>query len=149
MKISDITVFVLKTPLDEPFAFSQGWVTHRSATLVRITTDTGIEGWGEAFTQGLEAPEIAATVIEHAFKPMLLGESPLDTSVHWHRLYHKSRDFGRKGSVIAAISAIDIALWDITASPPTQRASIELRVKAKLHGSPMRHARTSKQALVQ
>jgi len=114
MKISDITVFVLKTPLDEPFAFSQGWVTHRSATLVRITTDSGIEGWGEAFTQGLEAPEIAATVIEHAFKPMLLGESPLDTSVHWHRLYHKSRDFGRKGSVIAAISAIDIALWDIT-----------------------------------
>ena len=113
MKISAVDVFVLKTPLDEPFAFSQGWVTQRCATLVRVRTEQGIDGWGEAFTQGLEAPEIAAAVINHAFKPMLLGKSALDTSVLWHSMYHKSRDFGRKGSVIAAMSAIDTALWDI------------------------------------
>ena len=113
MKITDIEVFVLKTPLDQPFAFSQGWVKQRVATLVRVRTDQGIDGWGEAFTQGLEAPEIAAAAIEHAFKPMLLGKSPLDTAVHWHSMYHLSRDYGRKGSVIAAISALDIALWDI------------------------------------
>ena len=113
MKITHIDVFILKTALDEPFAFSQGWVTQRSATLVRIRTDQGINGWGEAFAQGLEAPEIAASAITHAFKPMLLGKSALDTAVHWHSMYHKSRDFGRKGSVVAAISAIDTALWDI------------------------------------
>ncbi len=113
MKIRDIDVHVLKTPLDEPFAFSQGWVTHRSATLVRVQTDNGLEGWGEAFTQGLEAPEIAAAAIEHAFKPLLLGESPLNTAVLWQAMYHRSRDFGRKGSVVAAISALDIALWDL------------------------------------
>ena len=113
MKISAVDVFVLKTPLDEPFAFSQGWVTQRCATLVRVRTEQGIDGWGEAFTQGLEAPEIAAAVINHAFKPMLLEKSALDTSVLWHSMYHKSRDFGRKGSVIAAMSAIDTALWDI------------------------------------
>ena len=80
MKITHIDVFVLKTALDEPFAFSQGWVTQRSATLVRIRTEQGINGWGEAFAQGLEAPEIAASAITHAFKPMLLGESALDTA---------------------------------------------------------------------
>lgn len=120
MKITDVEVFVLKTTLDQPFAFSQGWVDQRSATLVRIRTDAGIDGWGEAFSQGLEAPEIAAAAIEHAFKPMLLGTSPLDTSVHWHRLYHQSRDYGRKGSVISAISALDIALWDIAGKAHNQ-----------------------------
>jgi D-galactarolactone cycloisomerase len=43
----------------------------------------------------------------------VLGANPLDVEVLWHRMYHATRDYGRKGSVMAAISAIDIALWDI------------------------------------
>jgi len=113
MKISDVEVFVLKTPLDEPFAFSQGWVHQRAATLVKVSTDDGLEGWGEAFVQGLEAPEISAAAISHALKPLVLGENPLDTSVLWHKMYNTTRDHGRKGSVMSAISAIDMALWDI------------------------------------
>lgn len=113
MKISQLECFILKTPLKEPFAFSQGWVRQRAATLVRITTDTGVSGWGEAFAQGLEPPEIAAAVIEHALKPLLMGKNPLDTQVLWHTMYNQTRDYGRKGSVIAGISAIDMALWDI------------------------------------
>jgi len=113
MKISNIDVFVLKTPLAEPFAFSQGWVHQRSATLVRVTTNNGLVGWGEAFTQGLEPPEIAAAAITYAFKPLVIGSNPLDTSVLWNKMYAHSRDYGRKGSVVSAMSAIDIALWDI------------------------------------
>ena len=113
MKIADIRIHVLKSPLAEPFAFSQGWVRQRSATLVEVTTDEGITGWGEAFAQGLEPPEIAAAAIEHALKPLLIGADPLATEVLWHRMYHATRDYGRKGSVVAAISAVDIALWDI------------------------------------
>jgi len=113
MKIAHVDAFVLKTPLDEPFAFSQGWVHQRSATLVRITTDNGIVGWGEAFAQGLEPPEIAAAAINHAFKPLVMGCNPLDTSVLWNKMYAHSRDYGRKGTIVSAISAIDIALWDI------------------------------------
>jgi len=56
--ITNIDVYVVKTTLDTPFAFSQGWVHQRAATLVRITTDSGIEGWGEAFSQGLEPPDV-------------------------------------------------------------------------------------------
>ncbi len=115
MKVTGIRVHVLKSALAEPFAFSQGWVKQRSATLVEVSTDAGITGWGEAFAQGLEPPEIAAAAIEHALKPLILGADPRDTEVLWHRMYHATRDYGRKGSVVAAISAIDIALWDIAA----------------------------------
>jgi len=113
VKITDITVHVLKSPLEEPFAFSQGWVRQRATTLVEIKTDTGLSGWGEAFAQGLEPPEIAATVIDKALRPLLMGADPLDIEVLWYRMYNMTRDYGRKGSVIAGISAVDIALWDI------------------------------------
>ncbi len=113
MKIIDIKIHVLKSPLAEPFAFSQGWVRQRSATLVEVLTEEGITGWGEAFAQGLEPPEIAAAAVQYALKPLILGANALDTEVLWHKMYQATRDFGRKGSVIAAISAVDIALWDI------------------------------------
>lgn len=113
MKIADLKIHVLKSPLAEPFAFSQGWVRQRSATLVEVITDAGVAGWGEAFAQGLEPPEIAATVIDKALRPIVTGADPLDMEVLWHRMYHATRDYGRKGSVIAGISAVDIALWDI------------------------------------
>jgi D-galactarolactone cycloisomerase len=113
MKIVDVRIHPLRTPLEVPFAFSQGWVRQRSATIVEVITDEGITGWGEAFAQGLEPPQIAAAVIDAALKPLLLGADPLATEVLWHRMYHATRDYGRKGSVTAAISAIDIALWDI------------------------------------
>lgn len=114
MKITAINIHVLKSPLDQPFAFSQGWVRQRSATLVEIETDVGITGWGEAFAQGLEPPEIAATVVDKALRPLIVGQNPMDTEVLWHHMYHMTRDYGRKGSIISAISAIDTALWDIT-----------------------------------
>ena len=113
MKIAELKIHVLKSALTEPFAFSQGWVRQRSATLVELITDTGITGWGEAFAQGLEPPEIAATVIDTALRPIVVGAEALDSEVLWHRMYHMTRDYGRKGSVVSAISAIDIALWDI------------------------------------
>jgi D-galactarolactone cycloisomerase len=113
MRIDRIAVHVLKSPLAQPFAFSQGWVRQRSATLVEIGTDDGLIGWGEAFAQGLEPPEIAARAIETALGPLVLGEDPRMTERLWHRMYHATRDYGRKGSIIAAISAVDIALWDI------------------------------------
>ena len=113
IKIIDVTVHVIKSKLDKPFAFSQGWVNERSATLIEIKTNEGIAGWGEAFCQGLEPPEISAAVIENALKPILLEQCPLDIEVLWHKMYRTTRDYGRKGSVISAISAVDIALWDI------------------------------------
>lgn len=113
MKIAQVDVFVLKTKIETPFAFAQGFVHQRATTLVRIASDQGLVGWGEAFTQGLEPPEIAAAAVEHALKPLLIGENPLATAVLWQKMYVQTRDYGRKGAMVAAISAVDIALWDL------------------------------------
>ena len=114
MKITKIDAHCLSSPLEHPFAFSQGWVNERTCTLIEVQTDQGLTGWGEAFNQGLEPPQISAAAVRHAFAPLLVGEDPTMTEVLWHRMYHQSRDFGRKGAVMAAISGVDTALWDIT-----------------------------------
>ena len=112
-KVTKINVHVIKCDLTQPFAFSQGWVKKRSSTLVEIETSDGITGWGEAFCQGLEPPEISASVIKNSLTDIIINENPLDIELLWYKMYNRTRDYGRKGSVIAAISAIDIALWDI------------------------------------
>jgi len=113
MKIARVDVHVLRSSLERPFAYSQGWVRERCTTLVEIETDDGIVGWGEGLCVGLQPPQIAAAVIRSAFAPLLLGADPRETEVMWHRLYTHARDYGMKGSVITALSGVDIALWDI------------------------------------
>ena len=113
MKITQVRAHVLRSALEQPFSFSQGWVSSRGATLVEVQTDEGITGWGEALCQGLQPPEIAAAAINHALKHLVVGEDPLQPEVLWHRMYHYTRDYGQKGAVVGAISGIDIALWDI------------------------------------
>ena len=87
-------------------------------------------GWGEAFAQGLEPPEIAATVIDKALRPLIVGADPLDIEVLWHRMYHMTRDYGRKGSVVAELS--DLAsrgrLPEISSysMPPSEYTSLRL-----------------------
>ena len=67
MKITKVRAHVLRSALPQPFAFSQGWVSSRGATLVEVETDEGIVGWGEALCQGLQPPEIAGRPHEAAF----------------------------------------------------------------------------------
>ena len=113
VKITQIRTWALESPIDAPFAFSQGFVHKRSATIVEVVTDAGITGFGEALCQGLQPPHIAAAVIESALVPLLLGKDAQRPEVLWHRMYNHTRDYGMQGAVIGAISAIDIALWDI------------------------------------
>jgi D-galactarolactone cycloisomerase len=113
MRITNIQVHVMKSLLEEPFYFSQGWVKQRSSVLVEIETDAGITGWGECLCHGLQPPEIAAAFIRHAFAPLLIGRDPHDTDVLWEEMYNLSRPYGQGGAAVNAISGIDIALWDI------------------------------------
>ncbi|MEO6321485.1 MAG: mandelate racemase/muconate lactonizing enzyme family protein [Polaromonas sp.] len=112
MKIIDIKTHVLSTPLDEPFAFSMGWVSRRSTMIVELLTDEGVTGWGEALCHGLQPPEIAASIVQTALKPIVIGQDPFDVDVLWERMYNRTRPFGQKGAVPNAISAVDIAIWD-------------------------------------
>ena len=78
-KITSVDIHVIKSSLENPFAFSQGWVDKRSATLVEIKTNDDLSGWGEAFCQGMEPPEISAAVIKNSLEELLIGENPLNT----------------------------------------------------------------------
>ena len=80
-----------------------------SNVLVRVRTDDGLEGLG---TVGLGSPA-AKPVIEHHLAPIVVGESAFDVELLWERMFRSTINIGRKGLVLEAISAIDIALWDI------------------------------------
>jgi len=89
------------------------WVTdRRQAALCVVSTDEGIEGVGEAFYIGGSA-KIAASMISDGYAPLIIGKDPFDTATIWDFLYNRTRDQGRKGLPVSALSAIDIALWDI------------------------------------
>lgn len=80
--------------------------------LVKIITDDGAVGWGEALAPVM--PHIAAQIITHLFKPLLLGASPFDSNVLYSRMYDAMRDRGYiTGYQVDAIAAVDCALWDL------------------------------------
>ena len=112
MKIESIKSFVLQYDLAEELGYSQQYYKKRSAHLVCVRTDNGIEGWGECFGPG----NIALAnkfIIENVISPMIIGENPLKREFIWNKIYNLLRDHGQKGMPIQALSGIDIALWDI------------------------------------
>jgi galactonate dehydratase len=77
--------------------------------LVRITTDTGIEGWGETTLEGKPKSTMAAV---EELADYLIGKDPLRIEHHWQHIYRSA--FFRGGNVLmSALSGIDQALWDI------------------------------------
>lgn len=84
------------------FAF-HGWV------IVEIFTDSGLIGIGNAAL----SPIVTKSLIDTYLKPILLGADPWDTEFLWQQMYRRTIAFGRKGVAMTAISAVDIALWDI------------------------------------
>ena len=108
MKIVDVKAYVLEAALAEPFAYSQAWYERRGACLVEIVGEDGNSGWGEAFGPA----RLTAPIVDY-YKPLLIGEDALATELHWQTLYNRLRDHGQKGLAIEALSAIDIALWDL------------------------------------
>ncbi|MCF6175689.1 MAG: mandelate racemase/muconate lactonizing enzyme family protein [Victivallaceae bacterium] len=109
MKIIEIKTYHLRQLLDEPFGFSQWWYDQRNILLVEIVLDSGISGWGEAYGPA----EVNQTIIEKFYKPHLMSRNPANTDEIWQFMYNRGIDFGRKGVMVAALSALDIALWDI------------------------------------
>jgi D-arabinonate dehydratase len=113
--IRSVDAFKLSVPLDRPAKFATRVVSHRDFTVVRIETDEGIVG------HGLTWWNHPADVVKRQLAQHLLGSDPLDMERLWLAMY-KEVYRERKGGAICAVSAADIALWDI---------------KAKYHGVPL------------
>ena len=121
MVIKKIEPFIVTHQLSRNFFFSQWTYDTRSICLVRITTDDGIHGWGE----GYGPSSLVKAGIEY-FKPVVLGENALQEEKIWQKMYLHSLDFARRGVLLAALSAIDIALWDIKGKALKQPVSVLL-----------------------
>lgn len=110
MKIKKVTCHWLSAAVERPFTSSRGWLyTTRNTCLVEIETDDGTVGWGECY--GPSA--VARAFIESQLASQIIGRDPFDVEVIWEHLYNRIKDYGQTGMAIAAISGIDIALWDI------------------------------------
>jgi L-alanine-DL-glutamate epimerase-like enolase superfamily enzyme len=112
MTIDHIICQVLRVPsVEKKTASSQDVV------LVRVITNDGFEGIGEADA----SPEVVKAIVDAPFshniacglREILLGENPLETERLWQKMYRRTQYFGRSSVTIAAMSAVDMALWDL------------------------------------
>ena len=77
--------------------------------ICEVETDNGIIGIGNAAL----APQVTKKIIDTYLKPLVIGEDPFDYAYLWEKMYRRTHAWGRRGVGMVAISAIDIALWDI------------------------------------
>jgi L-rhamnonate dehydratase len=77
--------------------------------VVRLRTSDGLEGIGSVGVGNGSA----LYILEHSLKPIVIGANPFDVELLWEKMYRSTIYFGRKGTALEAISAVDIALWDL------------------------------------
>ena len=116
---------LLTIPSDsmEGFRF-HGWL------IVEVFTDGGLVGIGNAAL----SPRLAKQTIDLYLKPVLIGANPFDVEYLWQLMYRKTMAFGQKGIGMTAISAVDIAIWDVIGKATGQPVFRLLggRTKAKI-----------------
>ena len=103
----------------------------RYVTLARVETSDGIVGWGECISQWPEAALAVKTIIDVGFAPLLMGEDGTQVGRLWHKMRGHAYWHGFGGIVSFAISALDIALWDIAGK--TAGLSVSAMLGGKLH----------------
>ena len=89
----------------------------QDAVLVRVRTDDGLEGIGEADS----SPEVVKAVVDAPFshnvacglRELLVGENPLETGRLWQKMLRGTQYFGRTSVTLTAMAAVDMALWDL------------------------------------
>ena len=95
---------LINLPADSMGAFRfHGWL------IVEVFTDAGFIGIGNAAL----APRLTKQAIDVYLAPLLIGQDPFDTEFLWQHMYRRTMAWGRKGVGMTAISAVDIAIWDV------------------------------------
>ncbi len=129
MIISDVEAIWLRCPIpvEKQHVSDFGRLTHFDMTLVVVTTEDGLQGFGEAKAAVGSAGVCASivTCVKHELKPALVGKDARNITRIWEELYNGTRDhyalargrkfpiLGRRGLTISAISGVDTALWDL------------------------------------
>ncbi len=129
MKITNIEAFWLRCPIpkEKQHRSDYGLLTDFDMTLVVVTTESGLQGFGEAKAAVGSSGSCASIVscIENEIKPALVGQDARHISRLWEIIYNGTRDhyaldrgrkfpiLGRRGLTISAMSGVDTALWDL------------------------------------
>jgi D-galactarolactone cycloisomerase len=116
MRIVDVELIQLKKQHAHPHRNAKEARSRRVASLVRITTDEGIDGLGEAWCD----PALAESVVIGRLRPRVLGEDPFNVEGIWRKVFDGSAMYDPKGAVVAGLSGIDIACWDIMGKATNQ-----------------------------
>lgn len=110
-KIAKTEVYLISYEVKQGLADATRKVENIGYTIVQLTTDQGLTGFGVTYNEvGGEATKV---MIEKNIAPKLIGKSPFATEEIWQDLAQYLRGVGRKGLTYCAISAVDIALWDL------------------------------------
>ena len=110
MKITDVQAYPLRVPFktdDLPASM----LSSMTPVIVKVSTDEGITGAGEAF--GFACAPVTAKAVEATLRPMLIGKDPMQIQKLWEQLYRATYYYGRMGIMLGAISGVEMALWDI------------------------------------
>lgn len=121
MKIVSATVYSLQIPFTdggEGTGLMPARWTHLQIALLKLETSDGMTGWGEAFAYAHLATTVSA--LNELVLPMVIGETIDDISAFNRSLQQKTHLHGRYGITQFALSAVDMALWDIAAKQANQ-----------------------------
>ena len=98
-------------PLRYPEPHDHGAIRH--ITLARVETQDGTVGWGECISQFPDSCLATKIVIEQGYAPMLIGQDALDVEARWQQMLDRIWWYGPQGIAAFAVSAVDMALWDL------------------------------------
>ena len=115
MKITDVTTTILHDPNARQLQDStvpKLWSGGGTDIFIHLKTDEGIEGLGVSQAR---PPLAIRAIVEHELKDLFIGEDPFNIEKLWNDMFWRMRNYGRKGVALQALSAIDVALWDLKA----------------------------------
>ena len=110
-RIVSVEARTITIPLENPTSFSTRQVFARDYVVVRVRTADGHEGQGFCYG-GSRGGVLVASAVQILLAPILAGKSALNVEGLWREMYQETLLHGRAGSVMRAISIVDVALWD-------------------------------------
>ena len=111
--IQAVEATALRFPLSRPISSALGAYTHVDATAVRLHAKDGLTGFGISAGLGGAASAAMVPYIESELAPLAVGQDALAPEALWHRLWSPNKPRMRAGLGVWALSAIDIACWDL------------------------------------
>lgn len=110
-KLESVSSCAVSVPLDKVTSFATRTVSERHYLLVKVRSDDGVEGIGFCYV-GNRAGALGTIAVRELLAPVLIGQDSTGVEGLWARMYQESVLHGRAGTVMRALSALDIALWD-------------------------------------